>query len=94
MTRVVPSVSGHTNTTQACSGTHAAASAPGAISSLEEALVITDECCDGFHDHAPMAQLALARALWDTGGDRDARLGVHREVERQAAITWLAAHPP
>ena len=53
-----------------------------------------------------MAQLALARALWDTGGDRVqarvlagrardgyARLGQHRETERQAAIRWLETHP-
>lgn len=53
-----------------------------------------------------MAQFALARALWDTGGDkvrarklaeqaRDgfARLGQFREPERQQVIRWLAARP-
>jgi hypothetical protein len=76
-----------------------------AIAPLEEALVLLHKCCHDFHYNAPIAQLALARALAATGGDiarartlaeqaRDgfARLGPGRDADRQAAIRWLAAH--
>ncbi|HTL37632.1 MAG TPA: serine/threonine-protein kinase [Kofleriaceae bacterium] len=77
-----------------------------AIPRLEEAIADTEQCCKGFHYYAPFAQLALARALWDTGGDKEharklaelardnfARVGPGRDPERQKAIEWLAAHP-
>jgi hypothetical protein len=76
-----------------------------ALRPLEHALDITWACCQGFHYFTPIAQLALARALWDTSGDRTrahklaehardgfARLGPGRERDRQAAIRWLAEH--
>ncbi len=76
-----------------------------AVKSLEESLGVLMECCDGFHYYAPMAQLALARALWQTNGNKVrarglaeaarngyARLGKFREPERQQAIRWLAEH--
>jgi hypothetical protein len=76
-----------------------------ALRPLEHALDITWACCQGFHYFTPIAQLALARALWATGGDRTrarkladhardgfARLGPGRERDRLAAIRWLAEH--
>jgi tRNA A-37 threonylcarbamoyl transferase component Bud32 len=75
-----------------------------ATPSLVHVVQIVDEL-DGFHVFAPLAQLSLARAMWDTGGDRAearrlaerardgyTRLGQHRETERQAAIRWLETH--
>ncbi len=77
-----------------------------AIEVLEESIHIFDTCCRGFHYPVPIAELALARALWATNGDlsrarslaalaRDnfARLGPHRDPDRLAAIRWLATHP-
>jgi hypothetical protein len=59
------------------------------------------------HPLTPTLQLALARALWDSSGDkarartlaeraRDgfARLGAGREPDHQNAMTWLANHVP
>jgi hypothetical protein len=55
----------------------------------------------------PMTHFALARALWDSGGDRDraqraavlardgyARLGPARAADRDAVVRWLADHAP
>jgi serine/threonine-protein kinase len=77
----------------------------GAIEPLEDSLEITKDCCAGFHYFAPMAEFALARALVATSGDkarahhlaeaaRDhyARIGPHRDDEREAVIRWLAEH--
>jgi tetratricopeptide (TPR) repeat protein/predicted Ser/Thr protein kinase len=81
-----------------------------AIPILDESLEIaasSDWELDGWSYTTPMAQLALARALWETGGDRQRarllaeaardgyqRLGPFREPERQQAIDWLAKHTP
>jgi tetratricopeptide (TPR) repeat protein len=77
-----------------------------AIEPLESAQSWYEENSDGFDPAAPMAQLSLARVLWETNADRSqarllaslardgyARLGKYREVERQAAIRWLDSHP-
>lgn len=76
-----------------------------AIASLETSLAGLVEHCGGFHYFAPMVELALARALWDTGGDRararqlanqakvNAARMPHRKHELVAAEQWLAAHP-
>ncbi len=82
-----------------------AGDASAAIQPLEESLNGLEPACNGFHYFAPMAELALAQALWVTGGDklrahrlaeqaRDgyARLGALKEPERQQAIRWLADH--
>jgi tRNA A-37 threonylcarbamoyl transferase component Bud32/tetratricopeptide (TPR) repeat protein len=76
----------------------------GAVQPLEASLAVLRVCCDGFHYFAPKAELALARALWETGGDKQrarslaarardhfVRLG-HHEQEREAASRWLDEH--
>lgn len=80
-----------------------AGDADAAIGTLEAALDQFDSTSPNYL--TPFAQLALARALWDTGRDKprarrlaDAavhgfeRLGKYREPDRQAAIDWLATH--
>jgi hypothetical protein len=73
------------------------------ITHLGSALAAIDMCCDGFAASAPSAQLALARALWDSGGDkaiavRAARTAVAgfrrlgRETDAEVAERWLAEH--
>ncbi|MBZ0233569.1 MAG: tetratricopeptide repeat protein, partial [Deltaproteobacteria bacterium] len=82
-----------------------AGDARAAILPLEQSLRISMVCCESRAYYTPMAQLALARALWDTGGDkvrarwlaaqaRDGyrRLG-YRGADREDATRWLAAHP-
>jgi len=78
----------------------------GALAPLEECLDAGMELYEGFQFYTPMAELALARALWATDGDKArarylagqarehfARLGPFKEPERQKAIRWLAEHP-
>ncbi len=81
-----------------------AGDANAALVPLEESLATLRACCDGVHYFAATAELALARALWETGGDkqRARRLAeqardhfstlVHREPERLAAVRWIADH--
>ena len=77
-----------------------------AIDTLEHSLWTAHQSCDGFDYYVPLAEIALAQALWDTGGDkaRAGRLAAHardgftrvgrgREPDRDRAIAWLAAHP-
>jgi hypothetical protein len=78
-----------------------------AIAPLEASLAILDECCGGSHYFAANARFALARALWDTGGDRSramslaerarndfARLGPWYDPDRKALARWLELHRP